>query len=557
MQHLETSAISEFDAATAPNVRIDVSDFGPIASGTVDVRPLTIFVGPSNSGKTYLAVLLYALSETFGGFSRFPGSYPLGLPSISSSGSRRDKRWTTLAETLARGSRSIRFEDIPGRIQTAAQSDLKSIVTNQDGLILELNRCFDIDQVSELVRWQDDAAGHTRISVSANDGNERLWWFDVRLGVKGKSRRKTSQSPDSTERPIHSGVLTQFRGRVENFQLSLPSAGTVHGEFLAHLVKSISASSNSEKHERISHAILDVLHYNGYGGTAYYLPAARSGIMQSHRIIASSLFMRATRAGLERIPELPTFSGMVADFMENLILNGDQDKGYSGTGSLRKRIRQLRRPALRERERDPVAALATELEQTMLNGRIQSRDESNNQYPDFVYAPSEVDLQIRMTRSSSMVSELAPIVLFLRRIVEPGDMLIIEEPEAHLHPAAQAEMALVLAKLARAGVRVLVTTHSDWLLKQVGNLIRQGELYDCPENKDERNEAATSLQPEHVGVWLFQKNDPSQGSTIKEIRYDRLEGIEPAEYADVDEQLYNRSADLQNLLDDREVGGSL
>ena len=41
----------------------------------------------------------------------------------------------------------------------------------------------------------------------------------------------------------------------------------------------------------------------------FYLPAARSGIMQSHRVIASSLIERATRGGLTPL-EIPTFSGV-------------------------------------------------------------------------------------------------------------------------------------------------------------------------------------------------------------------------------------------------------
>ena len=47
--------------------QVDVENFGPIAKARVDVRPLTVFVGPSNTGKSYLAVLLYALHQCLGG----------------------------------------------------------------------------------------------------------------------------------------------------------------------------------------------------------------------------------------------------------------------------------------------------------------------------------------------------------------------------------------------------------------------------------------------------------------------------------------------------------
>ena len=56
-----------------PNVEIAVKNFGPIAKATIDLRPLTVFVGPSNTGKTYFSTLIYALHGIFNGFSQLPG----------------------------------------------------------------------------------------------------------------------------------------------------------------------------------------------------------------------------------------------------------------------------------------------------------------------------------------------------------------------------------------------------------------------------------------------------------------------------------------------------
>ena len=61
-----------------PNVEIAVKNFGPIAEANIDLRPLTVFVGPSNTGKTYFATLVYALHGMFKGFSEFGLLTPLG-----------------------------------------------------------------------------------------------------------------------------------------------------------------------------------------------------------------------------------------------------------------------------------------------------------------------------------------------------------------------------------------------------------------------------------------------------------------------------------------------
>ena len=54
------------DQSHKGNYRLDVSNFGPIVQASLELRPLTVFIGPSNTGKSYLAILIYALHQLFG-----------------------------------------------------------------------------------------------------------------------------------------------------------------------------------------------------------------------------------------------------------------------------------------------------------------------------------------------------------------------------------------------------------------------------------------------------------------------------------------------------------
>lgn len=197
--------------------------------------------------------------------------------------------------------------------------------------------------------------------------------------------------------------------------------------------------------------------------------------------------------------------------------------------------------------------IATDLEANTLGGVVWLAP-SPADSPEFVFRPHGSDDDVRMTRASSTVSELAPVVLFLRGVLAIGDTLIIEEPEAHLHPAAQTHVAVALARLVRAGVRVIITTHSDWLLKEIGNLMREGVLAEESGEPTSETALSAALHPREVGVWQFRHDPEEQGSTIQEIPFDRSEGVEPPEYDDVAEALYNRSANLQNKLEESRRG---
>ena len=468
-----------------PKVEISVRNFGPIAEADLDLRPLTVFVGPSNTGKTYLSVLIYALQRTFEEFSAFPSLHI--LPLLAHGLKYDDSAEEELSEVfnILSGEQPLKISHLPKKVRDQLQHSLKDLEIYGSDLEKELKRCFDLASVSGLMRSPGTQNDETIVSLVASDVNQDLWHFKAKASesgvvTEGEINEKAVIYPQDSS-PFK--VEVDFRKRT--FSLILESHGSI--------------------------------------GKPYYLPAARSGIMQSHRVIASSLVTRSTRAGLEPL-EVPTLSGVVVDFMDKLILYDE-----------RARSRERAKP------NDGMNHIAKALEIDVLTGQIIMKP-SPTGYPEFLYRPQEMEEDIRLTGSSSMVSELAPLVLFIRGLIRPGDTLIIEEPESHLHPAAQAQMAATLARLVRAGVKVLVTTHSDFMLQEIGNLMRVGMLKEKDAVKKKTNDW---LSPDEVGAWHFQKNQP-----VKEIQFDHTVGIEPEDYEDVTESLYNRWAGLQNRIEE-------
>lgn len=75
---------------------------------------------------------------------------------------------------------------------------------------------------------------------------------------------------------------------------------------------------------------------------------------------------------------------------------------------------------------------------------------------------------------SSLVGELSPILILLRARIT-FNALIIEEPEAHLHPKLQRLFVQAIVRLVNLGVPVWCTTHSETVFQQVNNLIKLSE----------------------------------------------------------------------------------
>jgi predicted ATPase len=253
--------------------------------------------------------------------------------------------------------------------------------------------------------------------------------------------------------------------------------------------------------------------------TAFYLPAARSGILQGHKALASSLLERLPLVGIERF-DIPRLSGVVADFISNLL-----------------RLE----PRRRRTHSFPVVQF---LEEKLCKGSLEiSARDSKFLYPEIHYQQKQTGARsLPLHRTSSMISEVAPVILFIKYLIKPNDFMILEEPEAHLHPDNQRLMARVVARLVRDGVRVLITTHSDYFVHQVSNLVRMKTIPTLREKMgyDERE----CLAVEDLGAYLFRLPDAAEGSVIEELSVTAEDGIPEAEFIRIAEEISEETARL-------------
>ena len=72
---------------------------------------------------------------------------------------------------------------------------------------------------------------------------------------------------------------------------------------------------------------------------------------------------------------------------------------------------------------------------------------------------------------SSAVRSMLDVGLYLRHLAKPGDLLMIDEPELNLHPENQRRVARLFSRLINIGIKVYITTHSDYIVRELNLLI--------------------------------------------------------------------------------------
>lgn len=463
-------------------ISVEVSNLGPLYSAEADIADLTLLVGKNNTGKTFFATVLHRV--------------------LNASSPLRPIRWP-------------RQQDVPTVLQEWIENQIDVCLDQQDDKPSPLETPSE-----EILEWVNNVADVSLTMFGKSILND----IEYAFGAEARELRRRTPSrhasncylrisntkPDwKIEIRFDSDDIT-IQGPDPHYLLStlpenLRRVVEERPQDFAH-VRGQEFERNSSFHmSRLYRQWLSIL-YEGWPQRAIHLPADRTGIMQSYQVLGSIMVRQLTEAGIRPI-KIKSLPGTSADFLSLLIDSRDRyfRRRTDNTSGLRASIKRLE-----EKMRATIE----------LDRKEDSRD---------VIVAVTPEGEFPMSRTSSMISELAPILLTLKNMIGQDDHLTIDEPESHLHPEMQRIIASFLVDVVKTDIGVVLTTHSDFFLGELNNAIRSGEL-----------------DIQSVSALLFTRDD--KWCTSKSLPIDPIDGIEESNFTEVMEELYNESADLIDKL---------
>ena len=216
------------------SLELTVSNFGPIAEANIDLRPMSVFVGPSNTGKSYMAVLIYSLHKFFSAYS-YRRHVRLDLSKKDVAATLAWARETHSNLQRAKREQSSLIE-LPESIEALVRSFLPRIVKDSGNVLEgEVVRCFGVDKSKDLIRHS--SYSHTLFSLCSNVSEaERndLFRYDVALTKRGT--RITASMPNTLPRQIRGDNTLSLEDRIDDSKIDEEWAA---GELLAALANAV------------------------------------------------------------------------------------------------------------------------------------------------------------------------------------------------------------------------------------------------------------------------------------------------------------------------------
>lgn len=125
-----------------------------------------------------------------------------------------------------------------------------------------------------------------------------------------------------------------------------------------------------------------------------------------------------------------------------------------------------------KKQKSEYANFAEILEKELLGGSLSVTKEG-----DMEFVPKKGQ-KLPIHLSASIVKTLSSLTFYLKHLAQRGDLIIIDEPEMNLHPDAQVMLARIFGRMVNNGLNLLISTHSDYIIRELNNLITLGSIED-------------------------------------------------------------------------------
>jgi ABC-type ATPase involved in cell division len=452
------------------SIPIEIKNLGAVHQTKIDLKPLTVFIGENNTGKTYSAYLIgYIFSKH--SFLDFLYIYNKGKTTT-----KFPELEKLIDDILATGTGSINLKDfVKANTQKFFSVICDEIATKQFKTFLG-STSIEFD----------------KMHVKLKTGN----CLDIQLN----------------------NISENIPCYLENFRNSPVGKDFSFSINKKTYLVSIATKKENTKRENIQKfvyiALFMPLHRSIFNET-YFLGAERTGLSlfihskttkKEDPIDKETEKLRKELIKDEKKHEPRPIRIELAQHVSALLTNYQFFLDE-------KVISEFRKKQLKIKPKSQIyLKLADVLENAILGGKIGLDRGKDITKLVFNYKQAG-DIHLNMPITASSVKGLSPLVLYLRYLVEPDEFLIIDEPEMNLHPKAQAEIIELLAMIANSGVRILITTHSPYIVDHLKNLMKAEQVKNKSKAKELffLKDSSAFISKKDVSIYLFKDG---QGKSI-------------------------------------------
>ncbi|WP_168417176.1 AAA family ATPase [Acinetobacter indicus] len=466
-------------------MKINIKNFGPIQKFETTLNSdLTLIVGKNNIGKSYAISVVYLILKNFS-TRRFRHSFYLHEVLFKNS-DKVEKKYNDRIVDLQNKLNKNSSVDIGDFFSEYVSDFLKNIVgeeikNSMNGTFGDLNLLERSESEKPFFSIKNNNIEFSFNIISGELANYQVKFEEKIILKKAKRNLQDKCNTDGSKTLYFNEKIYSEEGALKDY-LAMRSL-RIAIEF-----------TNS-----ISKVISDV----------HYLPASRSGLYQSltafGQIIAE---LAKRRTFVSSKIELPSISEPLTDYFL--------------------KITEIKSKKNNDNEYNKIAE---KIEQDILQGKIDFDTKTKKIF----YIKYNGNLRLDLSNTSSMVSEIGPIVAYLKHIIPASEkkdnskskqVIFIEEPEAHLHPEVQSKLMEIFVDLINlCNVKIILTSHSNFILNKLNNLILSNRL--------DYSKVA--------GYQFIATNE--QGTIAQNLNIDEF-GIDDTNFVDIASELYEEKLEL-------------